>query len=150
MACPGPRQAVEIAASPVISHVDEPVVVVDPQLETVAPVRTENEAEQFQQGALAGSARSSDRDALRAASDEAMHDGNALFAQAESAEARVALAELSDWLRELPPEQRVAITLTAIEGRTSAEAAEILGVSEGAIEQRLVRARSTLRERRNG
>lgn len=66
------------------------------------------------------------------------------------AEARVALAEIASWLGELPPEQRAALTLTALEGLSAAEAAEILGISEGAVEQRLVRARATLRERRTG
>jgi RNA polymerase sigma-70 factor (ECF subfamily) len=66
----------------------------------------------------------------------------------ESAEARVALSEIADWLGELPPEQRAALTLTALEGLSATEVAEILGISEGAVEQRLVRARTTLRERR--
>jgi RNA polymerase sigma-70 factor (ECF subfamily) len=63
-----------------------------------------------------------------------------------SAEARVALAEINDWLGRLPPDQRAAVTLKALEGLTSAEVAEILECSEGAVEQRLVRARATLRE----
>jgi len=67
---------------------------------------------------------------------------------AENADTRLALVELADWLGDLPPEQRAALTLTAVEGFSAAEAAEILGISEGAVEQRLVRARSTLRERR--
>jgi RNA polymerase sigma-70 factor, ECF subfamily len=66
---------------------------------------------------------------------------------AASAETTLALRELSDWLATLPPEQRAALVLKSIEGHTSAEVAEILGCSEGAVEQRLVRARVTLRER---
>jgi RNA polymerase sigma-70 factor (ECF subfamily) len=66
----------------------------------------------------------------------------------ESAEARVALSELADWMGDLPPEQRAALTLTALEGMSAPEVAAILGISEGAVEQRLVRARATLRERR--
>jgi RNA polymerase sigma-70 factor, ECF subfamily len=65
------------------------------------------------------------------------------------AEARLALAELADWLDALPPDQQAALVLKAVEGRESAEIAEILGCSEGAVEQRLVRARATLRQRRN-
>jgi RNA polymerase sigma-70 factor (ECF subfamily) len=65
-----------------------------------------------------------------------------------SAESRLALRELSDWLDALPPDQRAAVVLKCIEGHSSAEVAELLGSSEGAIEQRLVRARVTLRERR--
>jgi RNA polymerase sigma-70 factor, ECF subfamily len=64
-------------------------------------------------------------------------------------EARLALAEIADWLGELPPDQQAALVLKAVEGRESAEIAEILGCSEGAVEQRLVRARAALRQRRN-
>jgi len=67
---------------------------------------------------------------------------------AGNADARLALKELADWLGDLPPEQRAALTLTAVEGLSAGETAEILGISEGAVEQRLVRARATLRERR--
>lgn len=72
---------------------------------------------------------------------DAGYDGQA------SAEARVALVELDDLLSRLPPEQRAALVLTAMEGFTNKEAAELLEVSEGAVEQRLVRARASLRER---
>jgi len=68
---------------------------------------------------------------------------------AESAEAWMALRELADWLEVLPSEQRAAVVLQSIEGCSSAEAAEILGCSEGALEQRLVRARATLRKMRD-
>jgi RNA polymerase sigma-70 factor (ECF subfamily) len=64
------------------------------------------------------------------------------------AEARLALAELADWLEVLPPEQRAAIVLKAVEDLTTTEIAQILECSEGAVEQRLVRARAALRERR--
>jgi RNA polymerase sigma-70 factor (ECF subfamily) len=66
-----------------------------------------------------------------------------------SAEARLALSELSDWLSELPPDQQAALVLKVVEGRESSEIAEILGCSEGAVEQRLVRARAALRQRRS-
>jgi RNA polymerase sigma-70 factor (ECF subfamily) len=71
------------------------------------------------------------------------------WAGAEQADARLALSELGDWLADLPPEQRAAITLKAIEGCSSAEIATILECSEGAVEQLLVRARSTLRQKRS-
>jgi RNA polymerase sigma-70 factor, ECF subfamily len=67
-----------------------------------------------------------------------------------SAEQKLALAELSDWMDELPPDQRAALVLKAVEGMTSPEIAEILQCSEGAVEQRLVRARATLRKRSEG
>lgn len=64
-----------------------------------------------------------------------------------SAEQKLALAELADWMDELPPDQRAALVLKAVEGMTSPEIAEVLQCSEGAVEQRLVRARSALRKR---
>jgi RNA polymerase sigma-70 factor, ECF subfamily len=64
-----------------------------------------------------------------------------------SAEATVALRELADWLGELPEEQQAALVLKSVEGMSSAEIAQVLECSEGAVEQRLVRARAALRER---
>ena len=64
-------------------------------------------------------------------------------------EARLALAEIADWLGALPADQQAALVLKVVEGRESAEIAEILGCSEGAVEQRLVRARAALRQRRS-
>jgi RNA polymerase sigma-70 factor (ECF subfamily) len=64
-----------------------------------------------------------------------------------SPEARVALAELAKMLDLLPPDQRAALVLRELEGLSNAEVAEILETSEGAIEQRLMRARATLRRR---
>lgn len=58
-----------------------------------------------------------------------------------------ALRELSGWLDELPGDQRAAIVLKEMEGMTSAEIGGVLGCSEGAVEQKLVRARATLRGR---
>lgn len=55
-----------------------------------------------------------------------------------------AAIELSRWLAELPVDQRAAVVLKYLEGMTSKEAALVLGVSEGAIEQRLLRARARL------
>lgn len=56
-------------------------------------------------------------------------------------DARVRLA-----LARLPERQRSAIVLSHYEGCTQAEAASILGISEGALESLLSRARSTLRQ----
>jgi RNA polymerase sigma-70 factor (ECF subfamily) len=66
---------------------------------------------------------------------------------AGSAEEHFALRELSEWMSELPAEQRAALVLKAVEGLTSAEIAAIMQCSEGAVEQRLVRARAALRQR---
>jgi len=79
------------------------------------------------------------------ASDEQVDPG---WDGAARAEARVALSELDDWLAALPPEQRVALVLQSMEGLNNAEIAHIMGVSEGAVEQRLVRARAALRQKR--
>ncbi len=64
------------------------------------------------------------------------------------AEARLGLAELDEWLAALPPDQRAALVLQTMEGLNNTEIAQVMGVSEGAVEQRLVRARATLRQRR--
>ncbi len=48
---------------------------------------------------------------------------------------------------ELPPRQRTALVLCYYEGFSNAEAAAVLGVTVGAMEALLVRARSTLRKR---
>ncbi|HKO94736.1 MAG TPA: RNA polymerase sigma factor [Polyangiaceae bacterium] len=61
-----------------------------------------------------------------------------------SAEARLALAELGRALERLTPEQRTVLVLKSIEGHSSREIAEILNCSEGAVEQRLLRARAAL------
>ena len=55
--------------------------------------------------------------------------------------------ELESWLAALPAEQRAAVVLKYVEGMTSKEVGEALGVSEGAVEQRLVRARAKLKGR---
>lgn len=66
---------------------------------------------------------------------------------ARKMDASVALTEMAEWLEELPAEQRAALVLKELEGLSAARVAEVLGISEGAVEQRLVRARATLRER---
>ena len=67
-----------------------------------------------------------------------------------SAEQKLALTELEDWMSELPADQRAALVLKAVEGLTSPEIAEVLQCREGAEEQRLVRARAALRKRSEG
>ena len=67
-----------------------------------------------------------------------------------SAEQKLALTELADWMSDLPADQRAALVLKAVEGMTSPEIAEVLQCSEGAVEQRLVRARAALRKRSEG
>lgn len=62
-------------------------------------------------------------------------------------EGRRALAAVLDDIRTLPARQRAAILLASDGERSNAEVADALGVSLGAAEQLLVRARRTLRER---
>jgi RNA polymerase sigma-70 factor, ECF subfamily len=64
--------------------------------------------------------------------------------------ARAALHELRGFLEDLPADQRTALVLKELEGLSSSEAAEVMGCSVGAVEQRLVRARATLRRRSDG
>jgi len=66
---------------------------------------------------------------------------------ARTADAVVALGELEDLLGTLVDEQRSALVLQAMEGFTNREIGEILGCSEGAVEQRLIRARAELKAR---
>jgi RNA polymerase sigma-70 factor (ECF subfamily) len=61
------------------------------------------------------------------------------------ADAHVALRELEVLFEELPEEQRSALVLRALEGFSNREIGEILECSEGAVEQRLMRARAALK-----
>lgn len=63
----------------------------------------------------------------------------------QAAEARVALAELDQLLAALPPDQRAALVLKSVEGMSANEVADVMGTTEGAVEQHLVRARAALR-----
>lgn len=89
--------------------------------------------------------RSKARSRLSAASDTLEEHG---FDGAETQDARIALRELATWLEDLPEDQQAVLWLKSIEGLEANEVGEILGCSEGAVEQRLVRARQALRERR--
>ena len=66
---------------------------------------------------------------------------------ASNADAHVALRELEDLLAELSDDQRSTLLLQAMEGFSNREIGEILGCSEGAVEQRLIRARAVLRQK---
>jgi RNA polymerase sigma-70 factor (ECF subfamily) len=92
-------------------------------------------------------------DALRARRTRRKHPGPdlPLYYDSDShIEARLALAELNALLPQLSPPCRSALMLVAIEGLTSKAAAEVLGCSESAVEQRLIRARTALRETQIG
>ena len=61
--------------------------------------------------------------------------------------ARLQLRELAQWMKDLPDDQRAVLVLKELEGLTAKEVAAVLECSESAVEQRLVRARATLRRR---
>ena len=54
------------------------------------------------------------------------------------------MSAVSNALDKLPEDQRLALTLVAVEGKTYAEAAEILDVPVGTIMSRIARARQNL------
>ena len=56
-------------------------------------------------------------------------------------------SKLNNALMALPEEQRVTLLLKRIEGKKQKEIAEMLGISEKAVEKRLYKAMSTLREK---
>lgn len=89
------------------------------------------------------------RNASRQPQTDVLENGARLSDGLSKAEARLALAELSDWLQALPADQRAAIVLQSLEGLSTAEIALITDSTEGAVEQRLVRARATLRRQRS-
>ncbi|MBB3991921.1 RNA polymerase sigma factor (sigma-70 family) [Croceicoccus naphthovorans] len=60
---------------------------------------------------------------------------------------RQELRMLLEQIERLPIRLREALILVSIDGRSQAEAAELLGVSEKAIETRIYRARQKLRDR---
>lgn len=59
-------------------------------------------------------------------------------------DAALTLSKALQALATLPEEQRIVITLVQIEGFTYREAAEILGIPEGTVTSRLVRARAAI------
>jgi len=64
--------------------------------------------------------------------------------QAASGEREI--AAVSEALDKIPPDQRLTLTLVAIEGKTYAEAADILEVPVGTVMSRVARARRNLME----
>lgn len=64
---------------------------------------------------------------------------------AEAVAGRQQLAMVGRMIRSLPEKQRLALLLVIQDERSNAETARILGISEGAVEQLLVRARRKLR-----
>ncbi len=67
----------------------------------------------------------------------------------DDADLERALEAVSVALNALPPEQRMALSLVAVEGKSYAEAADILEVPVGTIMSRIARARATLLKNRD-
>ena len=63
------------------------------------------------------------------------------------AHARLVMSELSGALERLPERQRMALWLSAVEGHSYAEVAELLGTSDKSVKSLVHRARATLAER---
>lgn len=63
------------------------------------------------------------------------------------AERTTRVRELLASMDALPPDQRAAVVLRYLESLTNAEVANVLAISEGAVEQRLIRAKATLRKK---
>jgi RNA polymerase sigma-70 factor, ECF subfamily len=68
------------------------------------------------------------------------------FSESHDPDSHLTLKELAGWLHELPKDQHAALLLKTVEELPSSEVAKILECSEGAVEQRLVRARVSLRK----
>lgn len=80
---------------------------------------------------------------VRAETESGVDPASVRWDTATDAQVGAAL-ELGRWLEALPIDQKAAVVLKYFEGMTSREAAVALGVTEGAIEQRLIRARAKL------
>jgi RNA polymerase sigma-70 factor (ECF subfamily) len=83
--------------------------------------------------------------------EEAVDTVSKLRAQGKSAEEVAAHAEmralLDHLIAALPRELRDALTLSTVEEMTSTEISEVLGIPEGSVRRRLMRARELLREK---
>ena len=71
--------------------------------------------------------------------------GAAASASAGDVEARLQMRDALGHVAALPPQQRDALVLTAIEGRSHDEAADAMGLTDGAVRGLLYRARTSLR-----
>ena len=80
------------------------------------------------------------------AAEAAMASGGGLAPDA-LAEAEATRARLHAWMEELPERQREALHLTRVQGLSHEEAARVMGVSPRTVNNHLVRALRTLRDR---
>ena len=75
---------------------------------------------------------------------QAVESGETALSAEQVASSEREIATVSAMLDQLPQEQRLALTLVAVDGKTYAEAAEILEVPMGTIMSRIARARKQL------
>jgi RNA polymerase sigma-70 factor (ECF subfamily) len=66
-------------------------------------------------------------------------------AQGGGQDASLGLREVQDAMTRLPGDQREALLIVALEGKTFDEAASLLDIPKGTLMSRLARARATLR-----
>lgn len=84
-------------------------------------------------------------DAVRAGRGETVDPDTLVGCDGErEVEARLALADVRRLVGELPPDQRAALMLVAVDGLSYADAADVLGVPAGTVASRVARARLTL------
>lgn len=86
------------------------------------------------------------RGGIDLSSPEAMSVPDGAEAADDRMEARARLARLNEAMDRLPPQLKAPLLLTAIEGRSQAETAGMLGVSIKTVETRVARARRKLSE----
>jgi RNA polymerase sigma-70 factor (ECF subfamily) len=84
-------------------------------------------------------------DAVRAGRSEAVDPDTLVGCDGErELEARLALADVRRLVAQLPPDQRAALMLVAVDGLAYADAADVLGVPAGTVASRVARARLAL------
>ena len=86
------------------------------------------------------------RDVRQRYPQQATELGDTALSAEQVASSEREIATVSAMLDQLPKEQRLALTLVAVDGKTYAEAAEILQVPMGTIMSRIARARKQLTE----
>jgi RNA polymerase sigma-70 factor (ECF subfamily) len=82
----------------------------------------------------------------RRAAETPLNDDREPITNGAPQESQVALRQIRDAMAQLPPEQRAAIALTAIDGLCYDEAAAALGIPLGTLRSRLFRGRQRLLE----
>ena len=77
---------------------------------------------------------------------EYREDDSILISAEEQVLAGVEYGDLAGALNRLSPELRLVVQATVLDGLTSAEAAQLLGIPAGTVRTRLARAKAQMRE----